>query len=360
MNYLKKSKIFYIVTLLITCLILWNMIIDIDILVKIITITFNTLLIPFIIALFLYYFLKPFYLFLKNHLKSESISLLLTLFILLGIIFFLVREFIPLMLSQIETLIRLVPQMIQEIDQWIINSHLLDGEQLNHYLDLINHSYEDFIQLFFIGLRSGTNFIFSFLSSSFLVISIVPIMLIYMLKNSNKPKSFQKKFPAKHQSAAFEYFVDLEKALSDYISGKSVVCLYVFLGAWLVFSIAGLEGALLFAVVAGVMDIIPYVGPWIGTIPAIIAAAIAPNANPFIIIIGIIFIQLGETHIVSPYIMSKELRLHPIFVIISMLVTGQTFGILGMIVVLPLIAALKVTLIHTMKFREKRKNEEVH
>lgn len=360
MNYLKKSKLFYITTLLISCFLLWDIVKNIDILVQIITTGFNVLLIPFIITLFLYYILKPLYLFFRTHLKNDSISLLFTLFILLGIIYFLIRDFIPLILSQIESLINFLPQMVQEIDQRIIDSKLLEGNQLDNSLNFINTYYENYIQFFFITLRSGTSLLLSFISKSFLVISIVPVMLIYMLKNSNKPKEFQKVFPIKYQSIAYEYFVDLEKTLSDYISGKSLVCLYVFFGAWLIFSIAGLEGALLFAVVCGIMDVIPYVGPWIGTIPAIIAATIGSNVNPFIIIIGIIIVQLGETYIVSPYIMSKELSLHPLFIIISMLITGKTFGILGMIVIIPLIATIKVTVIHVIKIRKNLKSEDIY
>ncbi|MGI6155640.1 MAG: AI-2E family transporter [Enterococcus lemanii] len=355
MNGLKKSKAFYVIVLLLSFLFLWKEIKNITIFVQIFQITVNTLLVPTIVSLFVYYLLRPLYLLLTKHLKNELFSLIFSLLTFLGVFFFLVREFIPLLLFQIDILMKNVPQMIQEIDEWIIASRLLSGQDLNETLLLINHSLEDFINLIFVGLRSGTNLLFGFVSSSFLVISIMPIMVIYLLKNTNKTKNFHQKLPVKYQTLAYDYFVDLEKTLSDYISGKALVCFYVFLGAWLTFSIAGLKGALLFAVVAGIMDIVPYFGPWIGAIPAVIAGLITSDVNALIIIVGIVIVQLGESYIVSPYVMSKELKMHPLFVIIVMLITGQAFGILGMIIVLPVVAALKVTLTYGLMFRQQKK-----
>lgn len=86
-----------------------------------------------------------------------------------------------------------------------------------------------------------------------------------------------------------------------------------------------------------------------------IAGLITSDVNALIIIVGIVIVQLGESYIVSPYVMSKELKMHPLFVIIVMLITGQAFGILGMIIVLPVVAALKVTLTYGLMFRQQKK-----
>lgn len=355
MDYLKRSRAFYLVVLTLSLLLLWSKLKEIEVLVNVFQITMNTLLIPTIISLFIYYLLKPFYLFLLKHLKREILSLILSFVVFFGMVWFIGREFVPLLMLQIDTLVKNVPQLVQELDKWVINSHLFDGNDLPSYLELINRSFEDLIELLFVGLRSGAGFLLSFVSSSFLVISIMPIMVLYLLKNTHKTKRFHQYLPLKYQQWGFDYFVALEKTLSDYISGKAMVCFYVFCGAWLTFTVAGLEGALLFAVVAGIMDIVPYFGPWIGAIPAVLASLITNDVNTFIILIGIVIVQLGESYIVSPYVMSKELKMHPLFVIVAMLITGQAFGIFGMIIVLPIIAALKVTLTYGIKWRKIKK-----
>lgn len=360
MNDLKKSKAFYLIILAISFLYLWSKVKNIEVLAKVFSIAVSTLLIPTIISFFIYYLLRPLYLQLIKYLKNEVLSLVLSLLFFLVVIVFLVREFIPLLLLQIDALMKSLPQLIQEVDRWIIQTDLLNRESMEEYLALFNRSFTDFFDVIFVGLRSGTNLVFSFVSSSFLVVSIMPIMVIYMLKNTNKAKKFHEKLPKEYQKWGLDFFVALEKTLSDYISGKAVVCFYVFLGAWLTFGLAGLKGALLFAVVAGVMDIVPYFGPWIGAIPAVIAGLVTNDVNAFIIIIGIIIVQLGESYVVSPYVMSKELKMHPLFVIIVMLITGQAFGILGMIIILPVVAALKVAIVYGIKFRQiKSKRKEL-
>lgn len=359
MDYLKKSKAFYIIILLLSFFFLWNEIKSIDVLVTVFQITFSTLFIPTIVSLFVYYLLKPLYLLLLKHLKKEILSIVISFGVFLLVVIFLVMEFIPLLFSQIDAVIKNVPQIIQGIDNWIVNSSFLSGSDLNEYIALINETFEDFINIIIMGLRSSTNVLFGFVSSSFFgfffIISITPIMVIYLLKNTNKTKTLYRRFPRKYQGLVHDYFVDLEKMLSDYISGKAMVCFYVFLGSLVTFSIAGLEGALLFAVVAGVMDIVPYFGPWIGAIPAAIAGLVTSDVNVLVILIGIIIVQVGESYIVSPYVMSKELKMHPLIVIIVMIITGQAFGILGMIVILPVAAAVKVTIEYVGRFRRERK-----
>lgn len=356
MDYLKKSKLFYITILLICLLILWSQIKDIEILNRAFQVTFSTLLIPVIFSIFIYYLLKPIYLFLTSKLKKESLSLLVTFIIFFGLLTLLFRKFIPLLAAQLNILIDSLPQLINELDRLILSSDLFNTQDINQYLAVINHSFEDLINLAFVGLKNSTNFVFAIISNSFLVFSIMPIMVFYMLKNTNKPKQF-KLIPEKYRALAIDYFNDSERVLSDYISGKALVCFYVFVGALISFTFAGLPGAFLFALIAGILDVVPYFGPWVGVFPAVLSGLISDNVNVWIIIIGIIIVQLGESYLVSPLVMSKEMKMHPLGIIIIMLITGQIFGLLGMIIILPVIAVLKVTVIYLYKLFLLNKND---
>lgn len=357
MDYLKKSKYFYILVLLFSSLLVWSEIKNSDFLSRIVGVTFSTLLIPVIISIFLYYMLRPLYLFLLKVGKNEPISLIGTFAVLSLLIYFLIREVIPVLFVQIDTILTEFPRWIEEFDKWLIQSQLLGEGNVQYYLSLINTSIEDLIDLIFLGLQNGIQIIMAIIASSFLVVSLVPIMVLFMLKKTNKPKEVPAWIPKSYRSVSKQFFYDLEKTLSDYIGGKSLVCLYVFLGAWATFYFAGLKGALVFAVIAGLMDIVPYFGPWIGTLPAILSALVSNEVNIFIIIIGILIVQLGESYLVSPYIMSKELKMHPLAVIIILLITGQVFGFLGMIIILPLVAALKVIIDYGIKVYRIRKAE---
>ncbi|MBV6372987.1 hypothetical protein IGJ74_000857 [Enterococcus sp. AZ009] len=358
MNYIKKSKYFYSLTLVFITLLVWSEVKKSVGLMRFFEVVFSTLLIPLIISIFLYYLLFPLYLFIYKYIKNEHFSLISTFAIFILILYFLIREVIPVFFQQIDIIIVELPKWIEELDQLILHSKVLGEENTQYYLSLINTSTEDIIAVLFLGLKSGIQVILSIIASSFLAVSLVPIIVLFMLKKANKPKKIYTCIPESYQGISSEYLDKIGKVLSDYIWGKSLVCLYVFFGALITFYAAGLKGALVFAIIAGIMDIVPYFGPWIGTLPAILSALVSDEPNVIIIVIGILIVQLGESYLVSPYIMSKELKVHPVAIIIAMLITGQLFGILGMIIVLPIIAIIKVTIIYSIKiYRLTNKNK---
>lgn len=356
MDHLKKSKLFYALVLLIGFLVTGLLIREYEGLLSAFQIIINTLLVPTVISVFIYYLVRPLYNFLMRTVKKESLSILivfLVIFIFLGL---LILRFVPTLLTQIDSFLQSIPQLITEIDEILTQFNVTNTEDINYYLDIVNYSIEDLVEGIIVGLRSSTNFVFGFISSSFLIVSIVPFMLFYMLKNTNKEKKMLF-VPEKYRELAVNYFIDSERVLSNYISGKAMVCLYVFAGAFVCFSFAGLPGAFLFAAIAGVMDIVPYFGPWIGALPAVLSGLVNEGTSIWIIIIGIIIVQMGESFIVSPLVMSKELKLSPLLIIIVMLLTGQIFGLLGMVIALPMIALIKVTFDYARKLYQMQKEE---
>lgn len=354
MNYLKKSKVFYVVVLLISLLLLWSQIREFAFLQTVFQVTVNTLLVPVVVSLFMYYLLKHFYVFLLGKIKKEGWSLLITFIVFFAVVGLLVRRFIPMLIVQVEALVDNVPQLVTELDEWLVAVDMFGDQGVEDYLSMINRSFEDLFDILFMGLRNSTSFILNFVSSSFLIISIVPIMVFYMLKNTNKPKSFRW-VPEKYRELALNYFKDSEQVLSNYISGKSMVCFFVFVGTFISFQIAGLQGAFLFSVIAGIMDIVPYFGPWIGAFPTVLSGLINDDVHIWVILIGVIIVQLGESYLVSPLVMSKEMKMHPLGVIILMLITGQVFGLIGMIIILPVFAVLQVTIKYIIQFVKDNK-----
>lgn len=353
MDYLKKSKYFYVIVLVFLSLLTWSEIRSSNFMFRLFEVVLSTLLLPFIIAIFLYYMLRPVYLYILKKLNREIYALIGTFFLFFFVFFLIVKEFLPVLFLQTNTILKEFPLWIDAFDQWLVQSDWFGENTIQDYLSLINTSLEDVFGLAVQGLQNGLILIIGILANSVIVISIVPIMVLFMLKQTNKPKSISSWVPNSYVAILKDFIRDIEKALSDYIGGKSVVCLYVFVGAWITFAVAGLEGALVFAVIAGLMDIVPYFGPWIGTLPAILSAIVSDQVNIVVIILGILLVQIGESYIVSPYVMSKELKMHPLSVIITLLITGQIFGIVGMVIILPLLASLKVVYIYSIKIYQK-------
>ena len=135
--------------------------------------------------------------------------------------------------------------------------------------------------------------------------------------------------------------MNINNILRNYVKGTLLSSFIVFILSTIIFYIIGLDSALLFGFICGVTNIIPFIGPYIG---ASIPVLVAFTKNTTFGIIGTIMIFIVQTiegNIIHPIIMSKSVKIHPVTSIISLLIFGYFFGILGMIFAVPLIASLK-------------------
>ena len=135
-------------------------------------------------------------------------------------------------------------------------------------------------------------------------------------------------------------------SLRSFVNGALLDCTFVFIitsvGLWLI----GIEAPLLFGLFCGITNIIPYAGPYIGGAPAVIVGFSQGPAVGILTLILIAVIQFMEGNFLQPLIMSKTTKLHPVTIMLGLLVFSHFWGILGMIVSTPLIAAVKSIVVY--------------
>ena len=149
--------------------------------------------------------------------------------------------------------------------------------------------------------------------------------------------------------------------LRKYIQGVLLVMLLVFITQTIGLTLAGLEAPLIFALFCALTDIIPYFGPYIGAIPAVIVGFTISPLTGICVVIAIVIVQLIENNFYQPLIMGKTMHLHPITIMVGLLIFEHFFGILGMVVATPVIACAKVILKfidEKLDLREKITGEE--
>jgi predicted PurR-regulated permease PerM len=116
-------------------------------------------------------------------------------------------------------------------------------------------------------------------------------------------------------------------------------------GLWVLGTLGWAEGmdqyALLFGAWVGAMELIPYLGPWLGAIPPVIYALIVDPVSAIWVTLLFLAIHQIEGHIVVPTVMGSALRLHPLLVIFGLLAGGEIYGLAGIFVALPLLAVLR-------------------
>jgi predicted PurR-regulated permease PerM len=141
----------------------------------------------------------------------------------------------------------------------------------------------------------------------------------------------------------------MEQALLNYVKGQLALSLIIGassgFGIWILGELGlmpnGQKYALLFGAWAGITELIPYVGPWLGAAPPVLYALVQDPISALWVALLFLGIQQLEGHVVVPKVMGHSLRLHPLLVIFGLLAGGEIYGFPGILVALPLLAAAR-------------------
>jgi predicted PurR-regulated permease PerM len=174
---------------------------------------------------------------------------------------------------------------------------------------------------------------------------IIIVVSVYMLLDFPRLAGrIDRRFPPRPGSDSL--LIQMERSLTSYVRGQALVSLIigtsVGVALWLLGVLGWLPGgqkwALLFGAWAAVTELIPYLGPWLGSIPPFLYALIVHPVSALWVALLFLFIHQVEGHIVVPKVMGSALRLHPLLVIFGLLAGGEIYGLPGALVALPLLA----------------------
>ena len=267
------------------------------------------------------------------------------IFILFLVVFF--RVFIPIIYNELNELIGTIPSIVSDITNFIndlfnkiddaqgfdINS-IKDGilDAITAYGNSISSNLPTTIMNIMGSLFSGLGSIFFGL-----------IIGLYMLFDfDNVTVLFLKLIPSRHQMEIAGLLDKIGVEVRKTVNGTLLVACMVFVCDTIGFSIIGLKSALLFGLFCGITDLIPYIGPWLGTaVATVVGLTQSPLVGLGVLIIAVI-VQMVESYVLQPVVMSKATNLHPVTIICGLLIFGHFFGIVGMILATPIMSIIKV------------------
>lgn len=163
-----------------------------------------------------------------------------------------------------------------------------------------------------------------------------------LLGFDNIINKFYELLPNKFHDSTKELLPRINKSLRGYVNGAMFDASIIFVACSIVFALIGLKAPLLFALFCAIMNVIPYAGPYIGAVPALIVGFSQGTGIGIGVGISIIVIQMLEGNILSPIVMSKTTNLKPVTIIVGLLIFGHLFGMIGMLLSTPIIGILKV------------------
>ncbi len=174
---------------------------------------------------------------------------------------------------------------------------------------------------------------------------LVVVVSIYMLLDMQRlTDAVDRRFPPRGRGGLI---VRMEQAVASYVKGQFLLSLIIGLSVGVGLWILGVVGlvphggryAAAFGAWAGVTELIPYIGPWLGAAPAVLYALVQHPLSALWVALLFLGIQQLEGHVVVPKVMGRSLRLHPLLVIFGLLAGGEIYGFPGILVALPLLAA---------------------
>lgn len=147
---------------------------------------------------------------------------------------------------------------------------------------------------------------------------------------------------------------DVEAKVGDWLRGQLLLMLVIGTLAGVGYGILGVRFWLLLAIWAGITELVPIIGPWIGGIPAVAIALLDSWEKAIIVAIFLGLLQLAENTILVPRIMKGAIGLSPLTVFVAVLVGGQYMGPIGALLALPIAAALQVIIQDSLRMRQQR------
>jgi len=310
----------------------------------------EVIFLPFAIGLLISYILDPVVVFLTKKGLKRPFAVALIYFILIGSIIIALVYIIPVILMELNKLIDTIPFYTQETQDFIQDMRtnyktvLPAGVQ-----EVIDRNIARIEKILLSILQNIANIIMGWFSSLFAII-LGPVVGFYLLKDLDKIKSNMVYYlPDNKKRQIISFLETIDTTLGRYIRSQLIVSLIIGVLTTMVLYILKIDFALLIGLLAGVTNIIPYFGPFIGALPAVAIAMLRYPAKIVWLIIAIIIIHELESGIISPHIVGENVGLHPLTVIFSLLAGGTFFGLWGMILAVPVSALIKIFLLSRLK-----------
>ncbi|ETT44171.1 AI-2E family transporter [Paenibacillus sp. FSL P4-0338] len=324
---------------------------------KPLSVLLHTVAAPLLLSGIAYYLLNP----LVDRLEKRSrvkraYGIVILYLIIIGIITLVLLMVIPIIRTQLMGLIDNFPvysDQIQEEFVQLTGSELFNKIQSSVGTDLsdITSKVTTWATAFLNNAVSGVGSFVGTLTEIVLAVVTTPFILFYLLRDGKRlPDYLMRLIPTALRPQSRMVMQEMNNQIASYIRGQIIVSCCIGALLYIGYLIIGLEYSLVLAIVAACTAVVPYLGPAIAITPALIVAMVT---SPFMLLKMVIVwtaVQLIEGKFISPQIMGKSLKIHPITIIFVIIFAGKMFGVLGIILAVPGYAVLKVVMTHIFQW----------
>ena len=302
---------------------------------------------PFFIGFVLAWLFNPIVVKLENRGWKRGLACITVYLAFIIILFAFFGMLIPTLYNQLNDLVAALPSIFNQVKLWVTNFlDKFNSSEMFNVAEIESNIFKTMENLaggLANDLPSKIVSIAGSLVSGIGTIGVSLVVGIYLLFDFNDVTDHLLKYiPKSHKEETKNLVDNIANELRKCVNGTLLVAFMVFVCDSIGFAFAGLKSPILFGLLCGITDLIPYIGPYIGGAAAVIVGF---SQNPIIGIITLIvatIVQLIENYVLQPVVMSKTMQLHPVTIIIGLLIFGHFFGIAGIILATPILSLFKV------------------
>ncbi|AFR00777.1 AI-2E family transporter [Streptococcus suis] len=305
-------------------------------------------LLPMILTGLLYYLLNPMVDWMEKHKISRTVGISILFVLISLLIIWGLAVAIPSIQEQVTSFAQNLPSNIQKIEGQVTG--LLQDQRFEQFrptalemLNKVNDQIVAYAQKFSSSAVNWASNLISTASQIIVAILIMPFILFYLLRDGQYlNKHITQYLPTKWREPIGTVLSDVNGQLSNYVRGQVTVAIIVALMFSVMFSIIGLSYPITLGVMAGFLNLIPYLGSFLAMIPAVILGLIAGPIMLIKVLVVFMIEQTIEGRFVTPLIIGSSLSIHPITILFVLLTAGQMYGVLGVLLGIPIYASIKV------------------
>lgn len=317
---------------------------------------FSILGFPLVLSGILYYLMNPFVQWATGRGMNRVVAIALAFVILIVLLIWGIAILVPVIREQTLGFIEDFPQY------WVtLNDMFSNLFQYTWFLDLqqqlsdINANIINYVTSWANNLLSNTgSWLSSFvgiIANVFVGLITMPIILYYLLKEGEKfPQAIIQIFPNRQRASIANLMAKINLQISQYVRGQIFVATFVGIMFVIGYTVIGLKYGVALGIMAGFLNIIPYLGSFLAMIPAVIVGLVDSPWMLVQVLIVFSIEQFIEGRVISPQILGSNLSVHPVTIMIVLLTAGKLFGIVGFVLGIPGYAVFKVIFMHVFEW----------
>jgi predicted PurR-regulated permease PerM len=308
---------------------------------------FNQVVFILFIAIVIGTLLRPAVAWLHQRGLPRIAGIILVYFLLLILLTGFLLLLLPLIVEQGTTIAAAVPGYYHSLREWMVNYPNPLIVRLSEFLPAVLPSLSP-VQQTGPQVMDSAGQVLGYATSaaraSFIAIVVLVLAYYWTLDGPRTIQSLLLLVPQNKRETISELILAMEDKVGSYMAGQGVLCLVIGMLSLLAYSLIGLPNALVLALLAGVLEAVPMIGPLLGAIPAgLVALTLGPGKLVWVILATVVIQQL-ENSLLVPRVMKKAVGVNPFVTLLALFAFSSLFGIAGALMAIPMAAIIQLVL----------------